>query len=284
MGWPFLWPADEPWPVCHQRDPEMAAFFEGALDRAEREGMDLDDSSLGLPTRRQTIARILEQARDGHNVPYLPVLQLKRSEFPAFPFPDGSDLFQLLWCPMVHFEGGGGFLIFWRQQELVIELRTDAPPTDPNGDSITLCSLDPEQISDYPHRFEIDPPTMESVDDDSWDNDEAFEAMEDLGPAPGTKLFGFPKWVQGPDYPSCSRCERQMNLLITISSVEFGHGADNGARWTPYEDREVLRDAPFALQQQYASPHNWMIGDTGDAYLFQCRKCGGQFASRVQCS
>ena len=108
MGWPFLWPAAEPWPLCMRQDPGISTALEAELARAERLGIDSDSRILGLPTIRETYMLLIERCRSGHNASHLPVLPLNRSEFPEFPFPAGSDLFQLLWCPTVHFEGGGG--------------------------------------------------------------------------------------------------------------------------------------------------------------------------------
>src|SRR5271154_785927 len=143
MEWPFLWPAEEPWPVRRQRDPELASRLEAGLKRAEVKGIDSDRD-------REITTLLIERYRSGHNAAYLPVLQLSRPEFPELPFSADS-------------------------------------------------TLDPERIDDYPSRFEVALPSVASQDseEDSW------RAMEDLGPAPGTKLLGFPKWIQGPDYPRC---------------------------------------------------------------------------------
>lgn len=279
MGWPFLWPADEPWPVCRQRNLDLASRMQAGFDRAELGGIDIDRSELGLPTLRETVMLAIKRHRDGHNAAYLPVLQLNRSEFPELPFPSDSDLFQLLWCPVVHFEGGGGYLLLWLRADTILEIRVDPPSPTVDGYRIIPCALDPERIDDYPERFEVTPPPIESLEsEEDW-----WRTMEDSGPALGTKLFGFPNWVQSPEYPYCERCGTQMNLLITVSSREFGHSHSDNARWVPYEDRDILRTAPFDLRQEYDLPHDWRIGDGGDAYLFYCRECPGEFNSRVHC-
>lgn len=258
----------------------MVPIFEAAIERAELKGIDSNRDGLGLPMPREIETVLLQRYRSGHNAAYLPVLQLSRSEFHELPFPGDSDLFQLLWCPMVHFEGGGGYLIFWRRAEAITSLRVEPPPPAIDGYWIAPSAFDPERIDDYPNRFEVTPPPIASLDSETdW-----WRTMEDSGPAPGTKLFGFPKWVQSPDYPRCGRCGIQMALLVTISSTEFGHGGPDDIRWIPNEDRDVLGNAPFALREEYELPHNWMIGDGGDAYLFYCRNCRGEFDSRVQCS
>jgi hypothetical protein len=280
MGWPFLWPAEEPWPVCRQRNPELASRLEEGLERAEARGRGSDRDTLRHPTPREIITLLIERNRNGHNAAYLPVLQLSRPEFPELPFPADSDLFQLLWCPDVHFEGSGGYLIFWRRAEAITKLRVQPPPAGMEGYWITTSTLDPERIEDYPGWFEVASPLLTSPDsEEDW-----WRTMEDSGPAPGTKLLGFPKWIQGPDYPPCRGCQVPMDLLVTISSTEFGHGGNDDMRWVPSEDRDNLGNAPFSLREEYELPHGWMIGDGGDAYLFCCRNCHAEFDSRVQSS
>ena len=172
MGWPFLWPADEPWPSCRQRNPEMVPIFEAAIERSK-----------GLPTPRGIDTVLLERYRSGHNAAYLPILQLSRPEFHELPFPGDSDLFQLLWCPMVHFEGGGGYLIFWRRAEAIMSLRVEPPPPAVDGYWIAPSAFDPERINDYPTRFEVTPPPIASLDSETdW-----WRTMED-----SDTIFPFP--------------------------------------------------------------------------------------------
>jgi hypothetical protein len=111
MGWPFLWPSDEPWPVCTQQDPGMLAMAEAGVKQVDLTTIDV--------ATQEIVANVMGKWRDGHNVPYLPVLQLRRTEYPDLPFPDDTDLFQLLWCPMIHFEGNGGFLLYWRKSAAI---------------------------------------------------------------------------------------------------------------------------------------------------------------------
>ena len=120
MGWPFLWPQNEPWPVCTQRDPDMLAI-------AESGSKQVDLTSIDAATR-EIVANVMEKWREGHNAPYLPVLQLRRSEYPGLPFPGDSDLFQLLWCPLIHFEGNGGFRLYWREASTIAKPRREALP------------------------------------------------------------------------------------------------------------------------------------------------------------
>jgi hypothetical protein len=184
MGWPFLWPANEPWPVC-THGPGVLASLKCDL-------------------------------------PYLPVLQLRRDAFPDLPFPSDTDLFQLLWCPMLHFVGDDGFLLYWRRSRDVEISRSEPLPRTIHFSPIISCVLDPEKIPDYPNHLELGylPDTTDEDGDELW-GEEEWDAMNDLGPASGTKLFGFPRWEQHPDYPICPKCAKQMKLLLSMHRTSF---------------------------------------------------------------
>ncbi|WP_406127172.1 hypothetical protein [Streptomyces sp. NBC_00989] len=68
LGGPLLWPADEPWPSCAQRGHHVPPD---------------DKNSTGT-------------------VPMVPVVQLFARDIPELPFPEGTDVLQLLWCPLIH--------------------------------------------------------------------------------------------------------------------------------------------------------------------------------------
>lgn len=68
LGGPLLWPADEPWPMCAEAD-----HYE----------------PLAPPVGPEPVAMV-------------PVVQLYARDVPGLVFPAGSDLLQILWCPLVH--------------------------------------------------------------------------------------------------------------------------------------------------------------------------------------
>jgi hypothetical protein len=185
---------------------------------------------------------------------------------------------------LVHFGAGigkeaSGHLLFWRPAASITEALA-RPPSASESHSITACSLDPERIRDYPERIEIETLTIDEIFSRS---DDAAEEDGELGAAPGTKLFGFPKWIQGPHVPQCSRCRRKMTLLVTVSSSELGFSRDV-SRWAPLEEWDEVIGAPYSRREEYDLPNSFMIGDVGNAYLFYCRKCEGRFSSHVECS
>jgi len=307
MGWPFLWPEEEPWPVCGAKMvPEQIASFERALERSRNEtsiadlakllDCSVEEVRVVSESGRENTLRILEQGRNGHNEPYLAVLQLRQDDFPELPYPPSKSIFQLLWCPTIHFDPrqGPGHLIFWRNESEIRENRADPIPEGSYG-SISECSLDPERITDdLPSYFELrDDHGNELVTlFDSWTDYE-----RDHGPTPGTKLFGCGEWVQHPEIPACPGCGSEMLLLVTIASYELDR---QRSRWTPLEDRDLLEDtvqalwsadhgptrvARFHQWQALQVPHSLMIGDGGNAYLFYCLRCPEQpMVSVVQSS
>lgn len=273
MGWPFYWPEDEPWPVCQSPCLETLDQFKAVLERVPRDDfVRFEQTKGGCRSSLEIAMPSVERC----GAPYVPILQLNRTSCPQLAFPADIHMLQVLWCPTVHFEGHGGFLLIWRVVETIVKLRREAPPLYADESSIAPCILDPEVFNDYPDRAEIQPPWESGGLEENW-----WEASQELGAAPGTKVFGFPHWIQNPEYPACRVCNRQMKLFITISSAELGHGGLNSVRWIPYEDREILKTAPFAIRERYELPHDWMIGDGGNAYLFYCQECG-QFDSIVQ--
>jgi uncharacterized protein YwqG len=73
-----------------------------------------------------------------------------------------------------------------------------------------------DQIQDYPgyeERCEL-----ESVE--LTDEEEDFAYDNEIGPASGDKLGGWPLWVQSVEYPSCPDCGEQMGLVLQLDSED----------------------------------------------------------------
>lgn len=126
MGGPLLWPAGEPWASCSQ---EHDAPF--GLTTPEEVRTLRRIRALGVWTDEDhaEVSRI----NAGHDPsllpegphPLVPVAQLYARDVPDLPFPEGTDLLQVLWCPY----------------ELV--------PVP--------CVLHPEQVLEYPAAHDLDP-------------------------------------------------------------------------------------------------------------------------------
>jgi hypothetical protein len=276
IGGPLLWPAGEAWPGCDTLHsgvkevplpPEITTWDEArAWGRTNRASVHLDHRT-GRMTARVSAPRPAD-AR-----PLVGVLQVYARDVPELPFPDGTDLFQLLWCPNAHEAPwyGPKPVTFWRKAADVTVMLADPPEPvfDPGMDEADFdpvpCLVHPERVTEYPDADDLPGELRERVRewDQVADNDAPHLYWSSLSTAPGTKLLGHPRWYQGPRWPACE-CGRRMRHLATISSEELRAG-----RWLPDDDGE---DPPSAFPRNYA-PHGILIGDVGDMYLFTCDAC-----------
>ena len=256
MGGPLLWPAQEPWPTCQA----------AGLDDHP------DDKDAG--------------------VPLVPVLQLTSEDVPELPFPDGTDILQVLWCPFDHDPWCAPHpQLLWRRRsdigarrEMMPDVHEDADPAHIPGP----CVLDPERVTEYPaHDLPRDvwPQIRETVKrieaDTGWQYD------TDLAVASGTKTGGYPGWTQLPDWPVCE-CGTQMQHLLTVASWEFSRGDEK--RWIPLQDRPAMAGWGFNSSQNHPwraiqNPAGLMLGDAGGIYLFVCVQCPRRpYEHRFDCS
>lgn len=266
LGGPLLWPAGEPWPTCEESHPSNESVLVPLEIRTWDEAEDWA-ATLGPGAQLNTSQVRLDGGPAWANLdrsehppyPMIGVLQVYARDVPELPFPHGTDLFQLLWCPNNHDEPwyGPRPVAAWRHAASVTEPLTDPPQTTfdtPLNATSYLpapCVFLPERVTEYPHPYDL-PDTLR-------DRLQAWDAEQDidrpyrrlLSTAPGTKLLGHPNWIQGPRWPVCV-CGRRMTHLVTIASAEYG----DGDRWN---------DMPTG-----SSPHGIMIGDVGDMYLFTC--------------
>lgn len=259
VGGQFLWPAAEPWPICHDREPEYS------------------DKTI-------------------HNEPFVPLLQLLRNDFPEFPFPAACDVFQLLMCPWGHPNADQlpGWRVFWRESQRcrpILEPLPQASFNCPHG-----CTLSPEVIDDMPSWTELaEDGESEYVCARRLLGEDAPEVLTNLngGAAPGLKLFGWPVWIQYPATPVCS-CGRPMAPLLSITSGEF---EDPSAElWCPLEDQaehersmaaywELRNPARYDEFAKHSYPFRFDIWDCGSIYLFYCSHCPGpKIATVIQYS
>ncbi|RVU85482.1 DUF1963 domain-containing protein [Leucothrix sargassi] len=101
-----------------------------------------------------------------------------------------------------------------------------------------------QTLDDYPNWEELEDLGVALTD-------EQMEVMSEMGyPRDKDKLFGWPHWVQGVEYPSCPECNKTMNLVFQIDSE------DN----LPY-----------------------LFGDAGCAHITQCEEHKHQLAIAWAC-
>ncbi|GAA2476929.1 hypothetical protein [Winogradskya humida] len=229
MGGPLLWPADEPWPAC-----------DGPL------GEDHYDNSPGEA-----------------EAPLVPVLQLLAGDVPELPFPDGTDVLQVLWCPFDHDPFSSPRPeVRWRRSADVGPrlLSIPAPDQESSPEFVpSPCVLSPERVTEYP-TFDLPRDVWLQIRDEieQVKQDTGWEYESELAVAPGTKAGGYPGWTQSPDWPDCS-CGAPMEHLLTVTGWEFDR--DDNKRWT--------NGRPESEQ----NPAGLMLGDAGGIYLFVCTRC-----------
>ncbi|HEX6676607.1 MAG TPA: DUF1963 domain-containing protein [Actinomycetes bacterium] len=302
LGGPLLWPAEQSWPACQEPHyqserfpvpPEITAW-----DQAVRWGQ-----AAGVGVLREGDGPIY--AERWHYLPpeepspLVGVLQLHARDVPELPFPEHTDLFQLLWCPNHHdlpWLGPCPIVVWRRGAEVTKPLST---PPDPRFDEDLFgpdylplpCVLHPERVVEYPHPCNLPAryphpcnlPVELAERIQQWDqrHDRLYWAA--LSTAPGTKIGGHPRWIQPPAWPVCG-CGRRMDHLLTIASDEF---APQG-RWLPLEDRDdpkITSRRRRIVDRDAWAPHGLMLGDVGSLYLFTCAACAHRpLAGTMQCS
>jgi len=250
LGGMILWPKSEPWPCCDEIGP--ASW----------------DMNSDMP-------------RDAPHPPPIPVLQLRRDDVPELPFPEKTDLFQLLWCPTEHSATYVAKpLVYWRNARDVVDPRTAPPPTDPDGDYFpTPCRLHPERITEYPNIQEVDAATSTKLD--AWrmppEMAEFFGAPSTmyewaLSVCPSTKIGGYVAWIQSVETPDCD-CGRTMRHLLTLSDNEYDGGTF--PRWMPHAERHLWGSEDFRARWAVQNAPGWRLGG-GRMYLFTCTECGAR--------
>lgn len=244
MGGPLLWPAGEPWPSC----PDSGHQVYGEA-----------------PVGPEPVALV-------------PVVQMYARDVPDLPFPDGTDVCQVLWCPLDHPESGWSPRpqLFWRRAADVASPLTTVPgPRRFEKNYLPRpCVIDPERVVDYPNwdlpvniSAAIRPRAAEVEQATGWAYHYHLSCVD------GVKAGGYPNWTQEPDWPDCPAGHR-MEHLLSIPSWEFD--GTSWKRWTPIEDRPPSGnpfDLPYEQRTLIQNPHGLTLGDAGGVYLFVCPRC-----------
>lgn len=246
-----------------------------------------------------------------HGSPFVAVLQLRAEDVPELGFRERTDLFQLLWCPNDHEETLPRYApatrVFWRKHDGIKQyLATPpAPVLHPELGQAGCrhcdycpkpCVLHPERVLEYPDAFEVadNYPHLWQKIENSKELQEAVEAIGEydfhdpgtlyqywLSVAAGTKVSGYPEWVQDPELPKC-RCGSEMDYLLTVASAEFDGGT--WGRWLAEEESHVW-GADYEVRNAVQRAANIMLGDMGILNYFVCRKCNDwPISSVLQCS
>ncbi|MFG2087451.1 MULTISPECIES: hypothetical protein [unclassified Spirillospora] len=237
IGGPLRWPADEPWPFCDQQHGR------GGSPQAP--------------------------------VAMVPIAQVYAADVTAYPFPQGSDLLQILWCP--------NHDAYWPDETISVRWRRAADVTavlaDPPAPHMveaewlvpTPCVLDPEPITEYPYHEELPRELRDALED--WRTD--YPAYQyGLSIASGCKLGGGMSWevTDMGDPPTCGQCGAPAHLILQLDSSEWGGESDHDGgppRWRPIEDADLdsgADDAYWAAKE----PTGLEIGRYSHGGFFGC--------------
>lgn len=228
-----------------------------------------------------------------HQCKYVPVLQLRKQDFPEVSFREDSDLMQILWCPNDHQPNYCPTTkVFWRKCDSFCSAMTEHVELvegQYNKDYVPeSCIFYPERILEYPdlfedlpvrpeERLEGNPDVLSALELNRQQTLKYWHSIRDanglyhacLSTVSGIKLGGHPDWINDPWYPSCA-CGAQMECLVSFASREFD-GA-SWFRWLPIEERDILA-ADWRLCETIQSAPNLLFGDAGNLYVFICRNC-----------
>ncbi len=275
IGGPILWPLADPWPTCG--DPEYALQpvelapddpFSSMVARHSpglaRHGTAYDGVGVGLDDPR-------------HTGIVLPILQIRRADVRDLPFPEESDLFQLIWCSRLHMPDlQPRVRIAWRTKRLLTHTRRQfpAPRSDeahlgPHHEDLLIplriCVLQPERVVEYPSLRELEDMGVVSTDTlaDLFDESE----RGTLGTAyAGTKVGGYPDWIQDPVWPQCANGHTMVHLLTFDSSEPLDtlllSADERGERWRAAQ-----------AGWEFAEPTGMIFGRFGRTYIFYCPAC-----------
>ncbi|HEU5375660.1 MAG TPA: hypothetical protein VFV38_09495 [Ktedonobacteraceae bacterium] len=279
----FLWPANEPWPMCSvghaQTEPRRKQ--DAALLSKEAE--------VWGPWNEQHVNSFPMPAGQPHGA-YVGVIQLRAADVPELGFPEGCDLFQLLWCPRDHDCGsywGPECRVYWRQSRTISEVLKEQPGPaifDPHY-MPQVCQFIPERTQDYPDIFALPEELQYRIW--SWEEAEAVQGhlydYSHLGAAPGMKIGENVDWLQDPWLPPCPSCQQKMEHLLTVASWEWD--GESFRRWRPLEEPPLAHGVPLQDGQDTGNDAGLLLGDAGNIYLFVCRRCPDwPMAYTLQCS
>lgn len=264
--------------------PEVAAYRKDTVRLHPRAGSPGPrDSSLGGPLLWPHSLR-WPHCDDDHGqvsagagvMPLVPVLQLFAADVPELPFPTGTDVLQVLWCPFDHGSIPQPELYWWDSSTCEGELAARPLPDGAEEDYLPdPCVLHPERVVDYPS-WDL-PDEIADVLKERFDRVEketGWSYWQHLSVADGVKVGGYPTWTQEPVWPDCAGCGERMDHLLTVNSAEFD-GA-SWRTWLPVEDTPdtgTIWDLPYENRRLIQSPPGLMFGDMGGIYLFTCQRC-----------
>lgn len=193
------------------------------------------------------------------HVPMQPILQLTADDAaPRFPFRPKSDLFQLLWSPLLTRSGSPQIVGVWRNStEVTGDLaRTPKVATSPGWIPLP-CRFFPERLSELPSPSAMPSSMREKIERATFPVD----FVANLAASRGTKVGGWPR--NSKVVATCRTCVHPMDYLLTVDSCEWT--APDAARWKPNEDRD---------EEGFRKAANFDFGRVdGSIQVYICLRC-----------
>lgn len=215
--------------------------------------------------------------------PLVVVMQLRRADAPRMPFPEGTDVFQLLWCPRDPEGLGPSCQTFWRPMSNLL-VAAESPERKDADDQLVprSCTLIPETVSELPSISQLPEPLRAVIwayEEEQHEGRPVYQYLASV--ADGTKVGGYVDWIQDPFVPNCP-AGHVMDHLLTVASAEFDGGT--WPRWCPIEDQHVW-GGDYKLRWAVQSAPDLMLGDMGKLYVFCCTRCSDRpIVTLHQCS
>ena len=193
------------------------------------------------------------------NTPLNFVLQLYKEDFPEFYFPDNTNVFLLFRCPNYlcdeAFSDNFDLKMFWFygniQADTTKDIKKPVLQLEDYEESIPACVFSPLQTTDYPHYGEQMEDWKKFEDKYIYDVDIFDSFMSKYQPKVGTKVNGFPDWIENTVYPVCD-CGKTKEFFLQLSSEEY------------IKDEDTIEWPPYAA----------VMEENGSMFFFVCKQCG----------
>lgn len=206
--------------------------------------------------------------------PMVSVAQFWAKDFPEIPFPSGTDLLQVYWCPNDHYieypnsdYGGPDAVLRWLDASTArgVEQIASGAGVRPVEESYLIrpCAIWPERVAEFPDCEELPPDVQERLA--ALDEREGLAYQYALSIAMGWKVGGWPSWHSTDKLDlECPDCGTEVDLLLKVDSCEWDGGSN---RWQPQEvallDEEDRANA--------CRPTGAVVGRAGEMRIFTCR-------------
>jgi hypothetical protein len=165
----------------------------------------------------------MEWPRRPEGDPFIPLLQLRREDFPEVPFPPGRDVLQILWHPQFTERRPIGFLApatrfyWWTLQTNLNEAQAASHEPSPGahpGLVPKACRLSPRRRPDLPGFADL-PGRLQAQ---LAERDLVNEYRRSGACSRASKLLGHPAWQRNAVQLRCSSCGRPMIHFLTLAS------------------------------------------------------------------